>query len=281
MKAYVFPGQGSQKKGMGENLFDKFNELTAKADSILGYSLRDLCLEDPEEKLGFTQYTQPALFSINALSYLDKIDEEGQKPDFVAGHSLGEYNALFASGAFDFETGVKLVQKRGELMSKASEGGMAAVMGLSGEKIDDILAANGLDQLSIANYNSPAQIVIAGAKDQIEKAQSLFEDAGAKRYIILNVSAAFHSPFMENARGEFEGFLNDFQFSALEIPVISNVNAQPYQKEDIAQNLVKQITHPVRWVASMQLLLSKGEIEIKEVGPGKVLTGLLRAIKKV
>lgn len=280
MNAYVFPGQGSQKKGMGEELFAQFGELTAQADSILGYSLKELCLEDPDEKLGSTQFTQPALFSVNALSYLNIIKETGQKPDFVAGHSLGEYDALFAAGAFDFETGVKLVQKRGELMSKASEGGMAAVVGLSGEKIDDVLTSNNLDQLSIANYNSPAQIVIAGAKNQIETAQAHFEEVGAKRYIVLNVSAAFHSPFMETARGEFENFIKEFQFSQLEIPVISNVTAQPYTNEEIAQNLVQQITHPVKWIESMQYLLGKGEIEIKEIGPGKVLTGLLRAIRK-
>ncbi|WPS89975.1 ACP S-malonyltransferase [Brevibacillus halotolerans] len=280
MTTFLFPGQGSQHKGMGEALFDEFAELTAKADEILGYSIKELCLEDPNKQLGSTDYTQPALYTVNALSYLKRVKETGQKPDFVAGHSLGEYNALFAAGAFDFETGLRIVKKRGELMAKATGGGMAAVMGLREEQINAVLQQNGLTSIDIANYNSPSQIVLSGRKEEIVQAQPVFEAAGAVMYIILNVSGAFHSRYMEQAKQEFGHFLEQFSFGALSIPVISNVTARPYKQCDIKQNVMKQITSSVKWTETIRYVMGKGEMEFEEIGPKDVLKKLLNTIRR-
>ncbi len=278
MKTYVFPGQGSQIKGMGGALFDEFKELTEKADEILGYSIKKLCLEDPDRQLHQTQYTQPALFVVNALSYYKKVKETKETPDFVAGHSLGEYNALLVAGGFDFETGLKLVKKRGELMSQASGGAMAAVLGLTEEKTREILERNDLLEIDIANLNAPTQIVISGLKDDINKAQPFFDNAGAT-YIPLNVSAAFHSRQMQKAKEEFETYVNGFEFSELAIPVISNVEARPYKHDKIAANLADQLRSSVKWSGSVQYLISQGEMEFEELGPGDVLTKLIERIK--
>jgi len=281
MITYVFPGQGSQSKGMGGTLFDEFKELTAEADAILGYSIKELCLEDIDLNLSQTQYTQPALYVVNALSYLKRIEGTGVKPDFVAGHSLGEYNALFAAGAFDFATGLKLVQKRGELMSHATGSGMAAVIGLNEEQIADVLNQNNLQSIDIANYNSPTQIVISGLKTDIEHAQPIFEGIkDVKMFVTLKTSGAFHSRYMEGAKMEFETFINSFEFFPLTIPVISNVHARPYKQADIKQNIVAQITHPVKWAESIRYLMGLGEMEFEEIGSGKVLTGLVQRIKR-
>jgi malonyl CoA-acyl carrier protein transacylase len=281
MITYVFPGQGAQSKGMGRTLFDEFTELTAQADEILGYSIKELCLTDPNANLSQTQYTQPALYIVNALSNLKKIKETGKKPDFVTGHSLGEYNALLAAGAFDFATGLKLVKKRGELMSRATGGGMAAVIGLSEEQIADVLKQNSLQSIDLANFNSPTQIVISGLKTDIDKAQPVFEGLKeVQMFIRLNTSGAFHSRYMEEAKREFTIFLNTFTFSELTIPVISNVHARPYKQSDIKQNLIEQINHPVKWSESIQYLMGLGDMEFEEVGPGKVLTGLVQRIRR-
>ncbi|MBF0225349.1 MAG: ACP S-malonyltransferase [Desulfobacterales bacterium] len=280
MLTFVFPGQGSQKKGMGGVLFDDFKDLTSIADEILGYSIKTLCMEDPENKLGQTQYTQPALYVVNALSYLKKVNETETLPNYVAGHSLGEYDALFASGIFSFETGLKLVQKRGALMSQAKGGGMAAVIGLSQEKIETILKENNLTTIQAANYNSPHQIVISGLKEDVLKAQPIFEQAGAKLYIPLNVSGAFHTVYMEPAKIEFTEFIQTLEFSnTISIPVISNVYARPYKPNKIKETLSQQITSPVRWTEIICYLLGRGEMQFEEIGPGKVLTGLIAKIK--
>jgi len=281
MITYVFPGQGSQSKGMGGKLFDEFKELTLEADEILGYSIKELCIEDPNSLLGQTQYTQPALYIVNALSYLKKVKELGQKPDYVAGHSLGEYDALFAAGAFDFGTGIKLVQKRGDLMSRVSGSGMAAVIGLNDEQIADVLQQNDLQSIDIANYNSPTQIVISGLKSDIDKAKPVFEKTeNVMMFVILKTSAAFHSRYMEDAKQEFASSINAFTFSELTIPVISNVHARPYKQADVKQNLIDQITSPVKWTESIRYLMGRGEMEFEEIGPGKVLTGLVRRIQR-
>lgn len=279
MKTFVFPGQGSQQKGMGGNLFDEFQELTRSADSVLGYSIKKLCLEDPDEQLGKTQFTQPALFTVNALTYLQKIRTSGSRPDYIAGHSLGEYNALFAAGAFDFESGLMLVQKRGALMAQAHGGGMAAVIGLKVDKVDEILVQNNLRTLRIANYNSPSQIVISGPDVDIQRVHDLFKAAGG-RYIPLNVSGAFHSRYMNKAKQEFEEFIEAFTFSPLTIPVISNVSARPYGPEEIKKNLADQITCPVKWTESIRYLMGRGKMEFEEIGPGKVLTRLIQTVMK-
>ncbi|MED0870696.1 ACP S-malonyltransferase [Bacillus spizizenii] len=281
MITYVFPGQGSQKQGMGSDLFDEFKELTAQADEILGYSIKRLCMENPYSNLNKTQFTQPALYVVNALSYLKKIREAEAKPDFVAGHSLGEYNALFAAGAFGFETGLKLVRKRGELMSMVSNGGMAAIMGLNEEQVAKALKEHHLHDVDIANVNAPYQIVISGKKDEIEKAASLFETMTEVTMVLpLNVSGAFHSRYMNKAKEEFEQFLQTFHFSPLSIPVISNVYAKPYTYELMKQTLADQINHSVKWTESISYLMKKGQMEFEEIGPGNVLTGLIHRIKK-
>lgn len=280
MTVYVFPGQGAQSKGMGGTLFDDYREYTQKADAILGYSIKDLCLNDPHNQLADTRYTQVAMYVVNALVYLIKSKQRGSKPDYVAGHSLGEYDALFASGAFDFETGLKLVQKRAELMSQATGGGMAAVIGLDEEKVKKVLEENNLTEVTAANFNAPVQIVLSGKKEAIENAKPLFEKAGARLYIPLNVSGAFHSKYMEDASREFGQFMESFQFGKLEIPVISNVTARPYAQEDIKKNLILQITHPVKWTETIRYLMGKGEAEFEEIGHGTVLTGLIKQIQK-
>ena len=280
MITYVFPGQGSQIKGMGGPVFDEFRELTAEADEILGYSIKKLCMEDPNMNLSQTQYTQPALYIVNALSYLSRIEKDGKKPNYVAGHSLGEYDALFAAGAFEFATGLKLVKKRGELMSGATGGGMAAVIGLNAAQIADVLAQNNLQSIDIANYNSPTQIVLSGLKTDIERAQPIFEKVtNVQLFIILKTSGAFHSRYMEEARREFEVFINTFEFFPMTIPVISNVHARPYKQSDIKQNLIEQITHPVKWTESIRYLMGFEGMEFAEIGSGNVLTGLIRRIK--
>lgn len=280
MLAYVFPGQGSQQKGMGGELFDEFKELTLKADEILGYSIKELCMEDPQGNLGQTQYTQPALYVVNALTYYKKIKDTGTKPDYVAGHSLAEYNALLAAEVFDFETGLKIVKKRGELMSKASGGGMAAVIGMSEEKIKEVLKENGLESIDIANYNTPSQIAISGPKDDIVRAQPFFEAAGVRSYIVLKVSGAFHSRYMQSSKEEFEEFISQFKFTPPQIPVISNLRARPYKKSEIKKNMAEQITNSVKWTETIRYLMGKGEIEITQVGPGTAVAGLVRSIQR-
>ncbi|QKP74384.1 ACP S-malonyltransferase [Bacillus amyloliquefaciens] len=277
MISFVFPGQGSQKIGMGEDLFGRYPELTAKADHILGYSIQELCRDG--ERLNQTQFTQPALYVVNALSYLKKTEETGLKPDFTAGHSLGEYNALYASGAFDFEEGLHLVKKRGELMSRAKGGGMAAVIGLTHEQVRDVLRENHLDMIDIANMNTPQQIVISGYKEDIEKAASVFEAVnGVKMVHRLNVSGAFHSRYMLEAKEEFSRFIESFHFKPLSIPVISNVTARPYEQRELKETLTGQITGSVNWTDSIRYLMGRKNMSFEEIGPGKVLTGLIQRI---
>jgi malonyl CoA-acyl carrier protein transacylase len=276
--AYIFPGQGSQKKGMGAELFEKFSGLVKAADEILGYSIAELCLEDPREELNKTQFTQPALYVVNALTYLDKMDSGETRPSVLAGHSLGEYDALFAAGVFDFETGLKLVQKRGEIMSKVEGGGMAAVLGMGADQIAAVLADSGIQGVDVANFNSPAQTVLSGMKEDIVAAEPAFKEAGAKRYVVLPVSGAFHSRYMEGPREEFRAFAEQFTFSKALIPVISNFEAAEYDNARILDLLCSQIAGSVRWVESVQLMKEMGVEEFVECGPGRVLAGLIRQI---
>lgn len=276
MLAYVFPGQGSQFRGMGSDLFAEFPELIAAADAVLGYSIKTLCLDDPNQQLNQTQFTQPALYTINALSYLKKLQATGKKPDYVAGHSLGEYNALLAADVFDFVTGLKLVQKRGELMSQASGGGMAAIIGLSPDEIHAILQKNNFVDVGIANYNAPKQSVISGLKEEIERAKSFFQHAA---FIPLKVSGAFHSQLMSSAQAHFAKFIAQFTFATPRVPVLANVDAKPYHPAIIQENLTQQITHSVQWTAIVNYLLTKKNIQIEEVGPGNVLSKLIQQIR--
>ncbi|MBV7320551.1 ACP S-malonyltransferase [Bacillus halotolerans] len=280
MITYVFPGQGSQQKGMGQGLFEQYQHLTDQADQILGYSIKKLCTEKGYFDVNHTQYTQPALYVVNALSYLKKQEEIGEKPDFAAGHSLGEYNALFAAGAFDFGTGLKLVKKRGELMGRVTGGGMAAVIGLDKEQVAAVLEEHHLHTIDVANENTPRQIVISGQKKDIEKAGAVFETIqDVKLFHPLNVSGAFHSRYMDEAKQEFKQFIETFHFAPLSFPVISNVYAEPYQQERLKETLSQQMNSTVRWTDSIRFLMGRGAMEFEEVGPGKVLTGLITRIK--
>ncbi len=275
----MFPGQGSQSLGMGADLFGRYPDLAAEANEILGYSIQTLCLENPDGLLNRTDYTQPALFVVDVLSHLARVEDEKIMPDFVIGHSLGEYAALFAAGAFDFATGLRLVQKRGALMNEASGGGMAAILGMDGDAVATALAELGAGSLDVANFNSPGQIVISGPKADIEAYAPQMKDKGAKRVVILPVSGAFHSRYMKPAAEEFEAFLSQFGFNGLKIPCIANCSASPYTDDSIASNLVKQIYTSVRWVETVRGLRAKGAETFIEVGPGTVLSGLVRQIK--
>ena len=277
-KIYVFPGQGSQSPGMGGELFDQFPELVKQTDEVLGCSIKDLCLNDPDKRLGQTDYTQPALYIVNALTYLSKTEDSDLRPDFVAGHSLGEYNALFAAGVFDFITGLKLVQRRGQIMVKVTGGGMAAVIGMQPDKIKQVLKDASFESIDIANLNSPKQTVISGRKEDIDAVKTVFEDAGVRLFIPLKVSGAFHSRYMQEAQNEFADFLKSFEFQPVQIPVIANFTAAPYQDTETVNNMVQQISSPVRWVESIQYLKQQPEPEFEEVGPGNVLTKLIKQI---
>lgn len=286
MLAFVFPGQGSQKKGMGQGLFDEVPEYTAvenDVDAILGYSMRRLCLEDPQNRLKDTQFTQPALYVVNALHYYKAI-ASGTRPAWVAGHSLGEYNALLAAGVFDFLTGLRLVQKRGELMSQAPSGGMGAVIGLDATSITNVLRDNNLTTIDVANFNTPLQTVISGPVDDIKRAGPLFEQSGAHMYIPLQVGAAFHSRYMAEASNAFADFLAPMSFAAPTIPVVANVTAQPYPRENVSEGikslLVAHITSSVRWSDSVRFLMSQGVTQFTEIGPGTVLTRMIQHIQQ-
>ena len=284
MKTFMFPGQGSQAKGMGATLFDGFRELTQQADEILGYSIKELCLEDPKGQLNKTEFTQPALYCVNALAYYEKSAGSSSKPDFVAGHSLGEFNALLAAECFDFATGLQLVQKRGALMGQIANGAMAAIVNATKEEIEDILNKNGLSNIDLANYNTPSQIVISGLADEIDKAGHLFQQ-GKMLYFPLKTSGAFHSRFMHPVQQEFRKFLATFELYDPKIPVIANVTARPYQKSAILENLASQLASTVRWSESIQYLMGFGTrrgvtMQFEEAGHGDVLTRLVQTIKR-
>lgn len=277
MRAVVFPGQGAQKRGMGSSVLDHFADLVARADRILGYSVRELCNDGA--RLGQTQFTQPCLYVVNALSYRQLLADGAAEPGFVAGHSLGEYNALEAAGVIDFETGLRLVARRGELMGRIDGGAMAAVIGLSEAQVERVV-----DELSgsieVANFNSPDQVVVSGPKAAIEEAQSAFEAAGAKLYIPLAVSGAFHSRWMRPAADEFAEYLAEASFSEPRFPVIANVDAQLYTADRAAELLTAQLVGSVRWTETVRRLLDEGVTELVEAGPGNVLTKLIAKIRR-
>ena len=279
MTTLLFPGQGSQAPGMGEELFEKFPQYIDEADEILGYSMRDLCAGE-DDRLNQTCYTQPALYVVSSLAYLAWQEETGQDADFAAGHSVGEYAALFSAGYLQFADGLRMVQKRGELMHQQSGGGMAAVLGMNRDSVISLIQEHAeLSGIDMANINAPEQIVISGKIDDIRAAQVAFETAGARRYVILNVSGAFHSRYMLEPGEEFREFIGEFEFTAPRFPVISNLTAKPYHVSEAVDLLVKQIYSPVQWVDSILHLRSQGEMEFVELGSGKVLTGLLRRIR--
>ncbi|MFD5255260.1 ACP S-malonyltransferase [Streptomyces bobili] len=279
MKVYGFPGQGSQQRGMGKELFARYPRETAIADRVLGYSIEELCVHDPERRLGRTEYTQPALYVVSVLTYLDRLAGDAEPADYLIGHSLGEYAALFAAGVFDFETGLRLVQRRGALMAQAGGGGMAAVVGCDEATVLRVLADSGIDELDLANYNAPDQFVLSGPAERVDTARAAFESAGV-RAVRLNVSAPFHSRHMRDTAAEFARFLDGFTLRTPAVPVLANVDAQPYAPGAVKATLTAQIDSPVRWTDTVRRLMGHGDFEFVELGPGRVLTNLVAKIRK-
>lgn len=266
---------------MGAELFDRFADWTATADEVLGYSIREVCVADPRGELGQTAFTQPALYVVNALSWRAREEDGKPAPDYVAGHSLGEYNALLAAGAFDFATGLRLVRRRGELMGQVSGGGMAAVIGLAPSRIEEILAGSDAGQrVDVANFNSVDQTVIAGPLADLEAVRPAFEAAGVRAFTVLKVSAPFHSRYMRDAMHEFSRVLDEAAFAPPRIPVVANVTGQPYPADRVRETLAAQIGSSVRWLDTMTFLFDQGVTTFEEVGPGTVLTKLVARIRK-
>ena len=285
--AFVFPGQASQYPGMGKELAEKYPAARAvfeEADQALGFSISKMCFEGSEEELKLTANTQPAILTVSVAAYR-VVAEKGLAPDFVAGHSLGEYSALVAVGSLNFSDAVRLVRKRGQYMQQAvpaGQGGMAAIMGISPAVVQDACkrAAEG-EICSPANLNSPEQTVISGHASAVKRAVEIASQLGAKRSMILAVSAPFHSALMMPAQEKLEKDLRATPFADLQVPLVSNVDADTVRKGDEAREaLVRQVTMPVRWQESMRLLLDEGVNTFVEVGPGRVLTGLMRQIER-
>lgn len=284
MNAYIFPGQGAQFSGMGLDLYENSplaQELFEKANDILGFQITDIMFEGSAEDLKETKVTQPAIFLHSVI--LAKTLGENFKPDMVAGHSLGEFSALVAAGSLTFEDGLKLVSKRAQAMQKACElrpSTMAAVLGLEDAIVEDI--CNKTEGIVVAaNYNCPGQLVISGDVDAIESACEALKGAGARRALVLPVGGAFHSPLMEPAREELAAAIKNTTFSKPHCPIYQNVTAKAITDEnEIKANLISQLTAPVRWTQSVQQMVADGATHFTEVGPGKVLQGLVKKIHK-
>ncbi|MFB2980423.1 ACP S-malonyltransferase [Microseira sp. BLCC-F43] len=270
--AWVFPGQGSQAIGMGLDLLELPNAKTKfeQAEQILGWSVPEIC-KSKEDKLSRTFYTQPCLYVVESI-LADLIKEKGNQPDLVAGHSLGEYVALYAASVFDFESGLKLVKRRSELMDSAAGGMMAAIMGFKREELEEKIAQN--PDVVLANDNSSSQVVISGTPEGVE---AILSQVKAKRAVRLNVSGAFHSPLMANAATEFKEVLDSVSFSDAAVPVLSNVAPVPSVDGSVLkQRLTQQMTGSVRWREIQAELPKQGIEQVIEIGPGKVLTGLIK-----
>lgn len=284
----VFPGQGSQQVGMGKDLLEKSAESKEKfllADKRLGFPLTDLIMNGPEEKLILTENTQPAILTVSCLLY-DLLRKKGIRPDYVAGHSLGEYSALYAAGVFSFEDAVYGVRQRGLHMEKAvpaGEGTMAAVLGLEADVLDELcrkVSAEG-NPVQLANLNSPGQIVISGSVQGVSKASALASESGARRVVPLSVSGPFHSSLMKPAAEAMRQTLDTLSIHHAEIPVVANSTAtEETQVDEIRTHLIEQLYSPVRWVESIERLKANGVDTYIEVGPGKVLSGLIKKIHR-
>ena len=285
--AFIFPGQGSQRAGMGKELAEQFPAARAvfdQADQALGFPLSKLCFEGPEEELKLTANTQPALLTASVAAYR-VLEEKGIAPDYVAGHSLGEYSALVASGCLSLPEAVVTVRNRGTYMQEAvpaGQGAMAALLGLPLPKVQQVCeqAAQG-QVVAPANLNSPGQIVISGHKEAVERAAQAAKDAGAKRAVLLPVSAPFHSSLLQPAAARLENDFQRIRFGGLSIPLVTNVDAEVIETPQAARDaLLRQVPAPVRWEESMRKLMELGCDCFIEVGPGKVLAGLLRQIDR-
>jgi [acyl-carrier-protein] S-malonyltransferase len=285
--AFLFPGQGSQSVGMGKDLAAMYpvaQETFDEADAALGYKLSELCFEGPEDQLKLTEITQPAILTVSVAAFR-LLESMGMEPQYVAGHSLGEYSAHVAAGTLDFQDAVRTVRDRGKFMQEAvpvGVGAMAAVLALPLDSIRDVCreAAQG-EVCAPANINSPDQVVISGNKGAVERAAELCKQKGAKRAVMLPVSAPFHCSLMQPAQDRLAADLQALTFNPMEVPLVTNVDATLVQSADAARDaLIRQVTGAVQWDRSMRLLVEKGVSTFIEVGPGKVLCGLLRQIDR-
>ena len=284
MKAYVFPGQGAQFSGMGKELYEEYplaKEMFEKANDILGFRITDIMFEGSEEQLKQTKVTQPAIFLHSVISAFCLL--KGQDPQMVAGHSLGEFSALVVNKSLDFEDALKLVSERALAMQSACEAEpstMAAVLGMDDADVEEICES--IDEVVVpANYNSPGQIVISGSEKGIDIAIEKMKEAGAKRALKLKVGGAFHSPLMKLAENRLGEAIDKTEFSEPICPVYQNVNALPVKdKEEIKNNLRAQLTSPVRWTNTVKNMLTDGADDFTEIGPGKVLRGLIKKVDR-
>ncbi len=283
----MFPGQGAQYAGMGQKLADRFPSvatLFAEADAALGFPISELCFQGPEEALKLTENTQPALLT-TAIGAFRVLAERGVTPDFAAGHSLGEYSALVAAGSLDFSSAVSLVRKRGRYMQEAvpvGKGAMAAILGLDSDRVRAVCErVQRADVVTPANFNSPLQVVIAGHRPAVERAVVEAKSAGARRALLLPVSAPFHCSLMQPAEMRLSEDLSAIEFTDPQFPIVTNVDAQVVRTgAEAREALRRQTSRPVRWYETLRFLLDSGVDTFVEVGPGKVLTGLLRSVEK-
>lgn len=277
MIGWLFPGQGSQQVGMGQALYDadsSVRDIFAEATERSGVDIARLCFEGPAEELQRTENAQPCLLTAS-IAWARALAARGLSPDIVAGHSLGEYSALVQAGVLSFGDAVYAVRRRGELMAAVGAGAMAAILGLDDAKVEEACAGTG--GAVPANYNAPGQVVISGSTAAVEKAGAVARELGASRVVMLNVSGPFHSPLMQPMAAELGGVLGALPFADARVPVVCNVDAAPHRlAADFPTLLVQQVAMPVRWTGVMRTLVTQGVAECLEVGPGRVLTGLMR-----